>query len=138
MKKLFALLLFAFATTLNAASVTLQWDAPATGVPTTYHIERKAVVCGGPGAFTEITTVPATQLTFVDSTLVPGTDYCFRVAASNPTSKSAYSNTLGHLPPVPTVPVGPPLNLRIIQVIGLNWDAAQNAWVVVSNEITTE
>lgn len=89
---------------------TLTWVDPNTN-ETTHHIERKAEICAGPGAFTEIATVGANVTTYVDNAVSQGQFYCYRVAASNTAGKSAYSNLAGRL--VPFVVPSAPSNLNV-------------------------
>ena len=88
-----------------AASNVLIWQ-DNSGNEANFHIERKAEACAGAAAFAEIATTGANVVTFTDSAVTEGATYCYRVAASNPAGKSAYSNTASRVPPF-TVPLAP-------------------------------
>mgnify|MGYP001600519333 FL=1 len=88
-----------------AASNVLTWTDNSTN-EATFHIERKAEACTGTGAFAEIATVGINITTFNDAAVTEGLTYCYRVAASNPAGKSAYSNTASRTVPFP-VPAAP-------------------------------
>lgn len=94
-----ALLLLLLAPVLaGAASNELTWvDNSIEGAPggaeTNFHIERKAEACPGPALWVELAVTGANVTRFIDATVQPGVTYCYRVAASNPAGKSAYSNT---------------------------------------------
>ena len=89
------------------ATNTLTWQ-DNSGNEANFHIERKAEACTGTGAFAEIATTGANVVTFTDAAVAEGTTYCYRVAASNPAGKSAYSNTAGRTVPfsIPSAPSG--------------------------------
>ena len=88
-----------------AASNVLSWQDNSTN-EANFHVERKAEACAGTGAFAEIATVGINVSTFNDTTVTEGVTYCYRVAASNPAGKSAYSNTASRLVPF-TAPAAP-------------------------------
>ena len=89
----------------EAASNLLTWSDNSTN-EANFHIERKAEACAGTGAFAEIATVGINVSTFNDTNVTEGVTYCYRVAASNPAGKSAYSNTASRLVPF-TAPAAP-------------------------------
>jgi hypothetical protein len=90
-----------------AASNVLSWT-DNSGNEANFHIERKAEVCAGAAPFAEIATTGANIVTFTDAAVTEGVTYCYRVAASNPAGKSAFSNTASRVVPftVPAVPSG--------------------------------
>ena len=90
-----------------AASNVLTWQ-DNSGNEANFHVERKAEVCAGVAAFAEIATTGANVVTFTDSAVTEGVTYCYRVAASNPAGKSAYSNTASRTVPfsIPLAPSG--------------------------------
>jgi hypothetical protein len=104
---LIALAVLLAATPAGAASNILTWT-DNSGNETAFHVERKAEACPGGGAFTEIGTVGANVTTFTDTNAVEGVTYCYRVAASNPAGKSAYSNLASRTVPfsIPAAPSG--------------------------------
>ena len=90
---------------VNAASNVLNWVDNSDN-EANFHIERKAEACIGSGVFNEIATTGINIATFTDATVVEGVTYCYRVAASNSSGKSAFSNTAERLVPF-SVPVPP-------------------------------
>ena len=102
-----ALLAIAWATPAWAASNVLTWTDNSTN-EANFNIERKAEACTGTGAFAEIATVGINVSTFNDTNVTEGVTYCYRVAASNPAGKSAYSNTASRTVPfsIPAAPSG--------------------------------
>ena len=88
-----------------AASNQLSWS-DNSGNEANFHIERKAEACAGAAPFVELATTGANIVTFTDAAVTEGATYCYRVAASNPAGKSAYSNTASRMPPF-TVPAAP-------------------------------
>ena len=113
MKKLLTVLFLFFSSSCFAqVQNTLNWTDNSDN-EATFHIERKAEICAGPGAFQEIATVGANVVVYVDKAVNQGQFYCYRVKASNSGGSSAYSNLAGRLVPfvVPTAPgnlnVGP-------------------------------
>lgn len=75
--------------TAYAASVKLAWDAPAVGVPDNYVMYRQV----GSGQFELLATIPASSLTYTDTTAVIGQN-CYHVTASNAGGESAPSNAV--------------------------------------------
>ena len=70
-------------------NITLTWTAPTTGgAPTTYNILRGTAT----GTETALASVPATQLTYVDSAGVGGTKYFYTITAQNGAGTSAPSS----------------------------------------------
>lgn len=108
------LFVLALACVAEAATATLTWSDMSTN-ELGFTVQRKAEPCAGTVAtFGEIATVGANVATYVDSTVVSGNTYCYRVNAwntvdgtANGTKQfSAWSNTAGILIPfgVPVVP----------------------------------
>lgn len=102
-----ALMLIISVGNVMAASVTLAWDAAATGgTPDTYVIERRI---GTSGAWVTIGTVASTVRTYTDGSIQPGTTYFYQVLAQNVAGVSAPSNMVSlSVPSAPQMPV----NLR--------------------------
>jgi uncharacterized repeat protein (TIGR01451 family) len=91
------------ATPTSASQIQLSWSASNDNVAvTTYAIER----CQGAGcnSFTQVLTVTAPQVTFIDSGLTATTPYSYRVRASDAAQNlSSYSNVASTTTPVPDV-----------------------------------
>ncbi len=72
--------------------VTLTWTAPAVtatnGPATSYNVLRGTAT----GAETQLATVPAPTLTYLDTTGVQGTKYFYTVTATNAAGTSGPSN----------------------------------------------
>lgn len=95
------ILLCLFFTPLShAASVTLAWDAPASGAVTGYKLHRGTVS----KTYTTVTTVGGQPQTLVDN-LVKGTRYYFAVTAYNSYGESDYSNEIAYTVPANQAPV---------------------------------
>lgn len=61
-------------------NITITWTAPTTGgAPVTYNVLRGT----SSGAETQLASVPAPTLTYVDTTGVGGTKYFYEVSATN-------------------------------------------------------
>ena len=73
---------------LRAAQLTLNW-VDNTGGTANFIIERKS---GTTGTYARIATTGTGITTYVDSEVVAGTTYCYRVKASNALGDSGYSN----------------------------------------------
>lgn len=136
MKKLLALFLFAFAAFAHAQAapqLTLTWDYNAADITkwgiTGFQVQRKAEACAGPIVFGNHVVVGAPLRTYVDTGVVPGTTYCYRVfamapiTALNPQGNSGFSNTAEKL--VLLGPPPPPANL-LISFISALIDALEN------------
>jgi len=72
----------------GAASLKLSWTDQSS-VEQGFKIERAV---GTSGAFTQLATVGANIRTYTDSTVSPGSTYCYRVRAFNAAGTSAPSN----------------------------------------------
>lgn len=96
---------------------TLAWtyaDADlVTWAVTGFTVERKTDLCIGIIPFTQIATAAKTARGYVDTPLVVGNTYCYRVAAVNATDK-VYSNTASKA--IPSSPPPAPGNLLITEV----------------------
>lgn len=104
-KFILSLVILLTASPVWAASNILTWT-DNSGNEANFHIERKAEACAGAAPFVEIATTGANIATFTDATVSEGITYCYRVAASNPAGKSAFSNTASRTVPF-TVPAAP-------------------------------
>ena len=83
-----------------AASLTLSWTDMANNEDGT-AVERRV----GTGSYLEITRVGVNVATYVDSQVLPGTTYTYRVRAFNGAGFSAYSNeATGMAPSLPAAP----------------------------------
>lgn len=92
------------------ASINLSWSAPSGGAPVTSYNILRGTTAGGEVA-TPIATVPASQTTYSDTSVVAGDTYFYQVTASNAAGTSAPSNeataTAGQAP-------GAPVNLTAV------------------------
>lgn len=70
------------------AQLTLNWVDNAAGTAN-FIVERKT---GTTGTFARIATTASGVTTYVDSTVVAGITYCYRVKAANQLGESGYSN----------------------------------------------
>ena len=109
--------LFVSALVLMAAPVfagqnIVTWQDNST-TEIAFHIERKTEACTGSGAFVEIATVGTNVTIYTDTAVVEGSTYCYRLAASNATGKSAYSNTAGRTVPFTLPFPAAPSNLQV-------------------------
>jgi hypothetical protein len=120
---LFAVLVFAFASTLAATEVNLVWEdnsADETG----FKIERS--ISGG--SWSQIATVGANITSYKDTGLVAGTKYGYRVRAYNTVGDSAYSNVVEHT--IPTANTAPTLGSIADQSIWINGVTSSLAFTV--------
>jgi hypothetical protein len=72
----------------SAAQLTLDWVDNAGGTAS-FAIERKTDITG---TYARIATTPTGTTTYVDTAVVAGTTYCYRVKASGASQDSNYSN----------------------------------------------
>jgi len=72
----------------RAARLTLTW-MDNTGGTANFIIERKT---GASGAYASIATTGAGITTYIDTTVIAGITYCYRVKAFNASAASGYSN----------------------------------------------
>ena len=72
----------------SAAQLTLDWVDNAGGTAS-FTIERKTDITG---TYARIATTPIGTTTYVDTAVVAGTTYCYRVKASNGSQDSGFSN----------------------------------------------
>ncbi|TDE10560.1 fibronectin type III domain-containing protein [Dyadobacter psychrotolerans] len=76
---------------LNANTIRITWDGNNDG-STTFYLERANMSAGG--AYSQIAIVPYNRtLSFDDTGLSAGTQYCYRVRAHNTSGESGYSNS---------------------------------------------
>ena len=74
--------------TPTPAQLTLTWQDNSTNEDN-FAIERKT---GSSGTYTQITLVTANSPSYLDTTVVKGINYCYRVRAVNSAGASAYTN----------------------------------------------
>ena len=105
------------ATAISTTQVNLSWVDNSPN-ETGFRIERSIGT-----NFVEITTVGAGITTFSDTGLVPGTNYLYRVRATNLLGDSAYSNqaTATTLVPPPATPTGLAATATSSSQINLTW-----------------
>ena len=72
----------------SAAQLTLDW-VDKTGGTASFTIERKTDITS---TYARIATTPAGTTTYVDTAVVAGTTYCYRVKVTNSSADSDYSN----------------------------------------------
>ena len=72
----------------SAAQLTLDWVDNAGGTAY-FTIERKTDIIG---TYAPVATIPPGVTTYVDTTVVAGTTYCYHIRASNALAGSGYSN----------------------------------------------
>ena len=82
------------ATAATATSVTLGWTDNASN-ETGFNIERKT---GPTGTWSQIATTGSNVATYTSTALTSGTQYFYRVRATNATADSAYSNEANATP----------------------------------------
>lgn len=113
------LALLALPAAASAASATLTWTDNSTN-ELGFNVQRQVGVCGGAASWVDLAGVGANVKTYVDTSVVEGGDYCYRVNAWNttdgtpggPKQYSAWSNTAGG-----KVPFGvsvPPTGLGVV------------------------
>jgi len=113
----------------NPARVSLTWTDNST-IETGFIIE----VSTNGGAFTQLVTLPPRNntggMTYVDSTVVLGNTYTYRVAAFNANGLSLYSNTVTITVDIPTAPsdlIAIPVRSGNNERVALSWtDNANN------------
>jgi hypothetical protein len=76
------------ATAISASQVSLTWDYPQVTVATSYKVERKTGVAG---TYAQVALLPDAR-SYIDTNLTAGTQYYYRVKASNYGGDSDYSN----------------------------------------------
>jgi hypothetical protein len=107
-KWLIALCFLCLPLTAFAGQNTLTWQDNSTN-ETNFNIERKAGICSASvPTFTPLISVGVNVTTYVDTAVVEGVTYCYRVNASNSAGVSPFSNTAERLVPftVPSAPSG--------------------------------
>jgi fibronectin type 3 domain-containing protein len=116
--------------------VDLTWTG-ANGVVATYNIERRL---GNGGTFTQIGTVPAGTVTYSDGTVLPDSQYGYRVRTCTGTPCSGYSNIANIKTPKLAKP-SPPSSLTATAVsssqINLAWSAASGSvsWHIIERSL---
>ena len=81
----------------SGTQINLSWT-DNSAVETGFKIERKQ---GLGGTYQQITIAPPNSTSFMDTALLVGTTYYYRVKAANFGSDSAYSNEANAMTPVP-------------------------------------
>lgn len=111
--------------TAGASGVDLAW-ADGSFNETGFKIERAT---GPAGSFGQIRTTGPNVLTATDTTAAPGTQYRYRVSATNAGGDSAYSNiaSITTASATPAAPTGLTVTVLSDVELRLNWtDAASN------------
>src|SRR5689334_19658978 len=86
-RRVAALWFLLFGSVLCGSQVTVIWNDNSAG-ETGFRIERQT----GEGSFVQVGTVGANVTSFLDSTVIAGTAYAYRVAAFDAQTSSSYSN----------------------------------------------
>jgi fibronectin type 3 domain-containing protein len=110
------------ATALGQTQIKLSWTA-ADATATSFSVRRK----GAGGAFTEIASVSAASLTYVDTGLTPATAYTYEVFAINAgglSAPSAQATATTASPAPPASPQGQTATVASPTEIDLAWNAA--------------
>ena len=81
----------------RAARLTLTWMDNTSGTAN-FIVERKT---GAGGAYASIATTGTGITTHVDTAVIAGTTYCYRVKAFNASGESSYSNEACSAPQAP-------------------------------------
>lgn len=88
---------------LNAQTqhrVVISWTDTVNPSGTVYSVYRATAACSANPTLTKLTS-GLTAMTYTDSTVTPGTTYCFAVTANGPGGESAFSNEAGAVIPTP-------------------------------------
>lgn len=100
-------------TVIDYRSIRINWNN-YTGSGTDIEIYRS--LTGSSSSWNIINTIPKTQNTYTDTTLLPSTRYYYRLRAVNPGNVSAFTSsvnaTTSALPPLPTAPS----NLQLLSI----------------------
>jgi hypothetical protein len=103
--------LLGLASLADAGQNTLTWQDNSDN-EANFHIDRttatSVTACSSAGGWAPLATTGANVLTFVDTAVVEGATYCYRVQASNASGASGYSNVAGRSVPftIPAAPAG--------------------------------
>jgi uncharacterized delta-60 repeat protein len=99
------------ATAISSSQINLSWTDNSNN-ETGFKIERKL---GTGGTFSQIATVGINNMTYANTGLTPGTEYCYQVRAYNANGDSTYTNTSCAitLPPIDT-----PAMFRVARATG--------------------
>ncbi|MCX6953254.1 MAG: immunoglobulin domain-containing protein [Verrucomicrobia bacterium] len=89
-----------FAASASAAQLSMSWDDNSSD-ETGFIIERAT----SGGAFVQIATVGPDVTTYVDTTVVLGTQYAYRVASYNDAGTATYTNIISNAPVITTQPI---------------------------------
>jgi hypothetical protein len=76
---------------VSPVSAVLRWQDNSEN-ETKYRIERKQGVCGSSAAWSVVGAVGPEEMRFMDNSLTPDTDYCYKVKVINGSGTAAYSN----------------------------------------------
>lgn len=109
------------ASNVSATDVHLAWTDSA-GDETGFKIERST----NGGSFSQIATTTGTGTTFDDTTVSAGTNYAYRVRATNSSGDSAYTNTAS-ITTVPAAPTGLTATPVSATQINLAWTQSSGA-----------
>ncbi len=124
------------ATLQAGAQVALAWTDNSDN-ETHFEIERSE----NGGAWTLIASPTADSVAYIDTTVVPGNSYDYRVRAANAGASSGYSNTAGVTVPLPA-PAAPSNLLAVLQAgpqVALTWmdNAATEAGFQVERRVNS-
>ena len=108
--------------TQNATNVSLTWDS-VIGADT-YNIYRSTTSGFTPGNTNKISPVTLSHLSFIDTGLLNGTNYFYRLSATNTSAESVYTNEFTIL----TNPLPPATLIAVASYsyISLNWSSNEN------------
>jgi hypothetical protein len=117
----------------NPLRVTLNWtgNAPLLNPPTTNYLVQRATDAGFTLGLTEFTVPGASTWTYVDTAVVAGTTYFYRVRAENVSAYSPWSNVVNvrvqGAPPGPLAPINLRLVSRSTNFLAVAWNNAPNS-----------
>ena len=107
---LFLAAAFTYAQTVH--SVTLNWTDTGNPTGTKYNVYRAIAACSPTTTLVKVTGTPITVLTYVDTAVVGGSNYCYAITAVDSAgNESARSNmTAAYIPPDTPLPPQQPSN----------------------------